>query len=69
MPHEFMIEKVLNSSILIFTIYICFATLICCLAYFINEIVQEMRERNREESELLTRSEEAENPIVDDIYS
>lgn len=68
MTLAYVFNTVLNSSILIFFFYTCFAALAICFAYFIEEEVQRIRDERREQRELLERSTRPLDIVVDEIY-
>jgi hypothetical protein len=69
MTFSYVIDKVLTSSLLIFFFYSCFATLVLCIAYFIEEEVQGIMAEKREQQELESRlTGSAIDPVVDELY-
>ena len=69
MTFSYVIDKVLTSSLLIFFFYSCFATLVLCIAYFIEEEVQGIMAEKREQQELESRLKgSAIDPVVDELY-
>ena len=69
MTVAYVIDKVLTSSMLIFFFYSCFATLILCLAYLIEQEVQKIMADKHEQRELQGRLRGAAiDPVVDEIY-
>jgi hypothetical protein len=69
MTFSYVIDKVLTSSILIFFFYSCFATLVLCIAYFIEEEVQKIMAEKREQKEVESRLKGlAIDPVVDELY-
>lgn len=64
-----MLDTILTSSLLIFFYYMCFATLILCIAYFINEEVKRILDEKRKQRELELRLNGVDiDPVVDELY-
>jgi DNA integrity scanning protein DisA with diadenylate cyclase activity len=68
MTFEYVIDTVLNSSILILIFYACSAILVLSFAYLIEEEVRTVRDKKREQRELLERSERSIDAVIDEIY-
>lgn len=69
MTLAYVTNMVLTSSVLLFVIYSCLATLILCLAYLIEQEVQKVREQKREEREMLERSQRPAHAAAEQMYA
>jgi len=68
MSAAYVFDTVLTSSLLIFFFYICFATLIICFAYLLEDEIREFFKSKRERRIVRGRSEQPVDAVVDDIY-
>ena len=68
MSGAYILDKVLNSSLLILFFYTCFATLILCLAYLLEEEVKKLVRTKRERRTIRRQSAGPVDAVVDDIY-